>query len=227
MDLILIILMLTFVFYFGDIMFCEALIVGNPSIVGTVAASFSAVVAVFSIIFLKETISLSQCIGIAIIFTGVILSSLDFNQLKQGKIFKDKGVFFAVIVMFCWGIYFTFVKIPVKQIGWFWPNYIVFACVPLFYLYIKLKKIKLQKPNYKNAFVPVMLSALLLRTAEFTYNVAIDKGLSAIVAPIAGSYPILFAPLAYFFFKDKVTKQQIAGAVTTIIGIIFLSFISS
>ena len=29
--------------------------------------------------------------------------------------------------MVAWGIYFTFVKIPIQQIGWFWPNYISFS----------------------------------------------------------------------------------------------------
>ena len=67
---------------------------------------------------------------------------------------------------------------------------------------------------------------MLVRVAEFSYNLGISKGLVTIVAPIAGANPTLFVVLAFLFLKDPITKQQIIGIITTLIGIALLSFLS-
>lgn len=206
--------------------FNEALRVGNASLVGTIASSFSALVVIFSIVFLGESINASQSVAIFIIFVGIILSTLDMGQLRKRNLSLNRGIILALLTMFFWGVYFTFIKIPVRQIGWFWPTYISLSMFPVIFLFMKLRKIKIYQPFYRGALFPLLAAALLLRTAELSFNVAISKGLTAIVAPIAGSYPTFFAPLAALVFKDPIAKQQIAGIITTLIGIVFLSFVS-
>jgi len=49
----------------------------------------------------------------------------------------------------------------------------------------------------------------------------------SVVAPIAGANPTLFVLLAFFVFKDRLTKQQILGIVLTLLGIVWLSFLSA
>lgn len=206
--------------------FNEALRIAHPSLVGTIAASFSALVVVLSIIFLKETITNYQVLSILVIFAGVIISSLDFKELQKRKFTFNKGVLLAIATMIGWGIYFTFIKIPVRQIGWFWPEYISFALFPLIYLVMRIRKIELKKPTYAKALLPLIMAAVILRIGDFSFNFAISKGLTAIVAPIAGSYPTLFVVLAFLVFKDPIKKQQIFGIILTVTGIVLLSFLS-
>lgn len=61
---------------------------------------------------------------------------------------------------------------------------------------------------------------------SFGFNFGIEKGLSAIVAPIAGAYPALFALLAFIIFKDPITNQQKIGMIITLCGIILLAYFS-
>lgn len=82
------------------------------------------------------------------------------------------------------------------------------------------------KPNYRNAFWPIIISTLLLRFGDFAYNIGISRGLTAIVVPIAGAYPTLFAVLGFLVFKDPIKRQQILGIVITLIGIVTLSMLS-
>lgn len=128
--------------------------------------------------------------------------------------------------MISWGIYFAFIKIPINSVGWFWPNYITFLLFPLIFIYMKFKKIRFESPTNNNVFVPLFISIILVRIAEFSYNFAIDKGLVAIVAPIAGANVTLFVILAFIFLKDPIKKQQIIGIVTTLAGIVILSLSS-
>jgi drug/metabolite transporter (DMT)-like permease len=208
----------------GNTFYNEALKISNASIASTIAGSFGALTVIFSVLFLGESISQIQIVSIVTITIGVILASLHFSDLKKGI---DRGVLYAILTMICWAVYFTFIKSVVKEIGWFWPNYISFWSFPIILLFMKVKKIKLEKPAFKHTLIPILLSALLLRSGDFAFNYGINNGLTAVVAPIAGAYPTLFAVIAFFVFKDPIKKQQFIGIIITLIGIVCLSFVSA
>lgn len=210
----------------GFLAFYEGLRIGNASLVGTIVASFAAVTVILSLIFLKESLTAVQTTAIIIIFFGLITSTFNFNELRRGEVKLGKGVLFAIIAMLVWGIYWAFIKIPVEQIGWFWPIFISLTSFPLVPLFMKYRKIQLELASFKRALLPLLLNAILLGIAAFSFNFAIDINLTAIVAPIAGSYPTLFVLLAFLIFKDPITRQQVVGIVTTLIGIVLLSIFS-
>ena len=212
--------------FFGTIVYYEALKLSSRALVGTIATSFPAVTVIISVIFLNERLTGSQLLSIIVIFIGLILASINFKELRNKKTFSDKGVMLAFVPMIAWGTWIALIKIPVQQIGWFWPNYLTFLLFPLLFLFIKVRKIKLELPTVNNAFIPLVISMVMVRAAEFSYNIGISKGLVSVVAPIAGANPILFIILAFIFFKDKITTQQILGIITTLIGIVLLSVLS-
>ncbi|OGH34638.1 MAG: hypothetical protein A2958_01575 [Candidatus Levybacteria bacterium RIFCSPLOWO2_01_FULL_38_13] len=212
--------------FFGTIVYYEALKLSSRALVGTIATSFPAVTVIISVIFLNERLTGSQLLSIIVIFIGLILASINFKELRNKKTFSDKGVMLAFVPMIAWGTWIALIKIPVQQIGWFWPNYLTFLLFPLLFLFIKVRKIKLELPTVNNAFIPLVISMVMVRAAEFSYNIGISKGLVSVVAPIAGANPILFIILAFIFFKDKITRQQILGIITTLIGIVLLSVLS-
>lgn len=225
-SLLILILTLAFIGIFsGTVFYYEALRIGNRALVGTIASSFPVVAVLISIIFLKETVSIQQGLAILVIFTGIILSILNFSNLRYNKL-VNKATLFALLTMFSWGIYGGFIKIPVSKIGWFWPNYITFLIFPVIYIYIKIKGLRIEKPTENKAFIPLIVSTVLVRIGELSYNFAISQGTVAVVASIAGAYITLFVVLAFLFFKDPITKQQILGIITTLIGIVLLSVFS-
>lgn len=219
-------ILLGLIFLLGMICFNEGLRVGNPSLVGTIAASFAAVSVVLSVIFLKEKISTNQMFSIALIFLGLILSSLH-TASKESKNTCLTGVIFALITTITWGIYYAFIKIPVESIGWFWPQLITLSLFPVVFYFMSVRRKKVQIPSLKhNALFLVLINGFLVGGGEFAYNFAISNGYTAVVAPIAGSYPVLFVILASFIFKEKTTLRQNFGILTTLLGIVFLSILS-
>lgn len=198
----------------------------NVSLIGTIFSSFVAFTILFSFIFMGEKVSYSQALAIFIILTGVFFSTIDFKELKKGNLISDKGVRIAIIAMICAAFYFTFIRIPVEKVGWFWANYMSILLFPLVFFYMKIRKIKLVRPNFKSVFWPIIICSLLLRSADFAYNIGISQGFTAIVAPIAGAYPTLFAVLGFLVFKDPIKKQQVVGIVVTLAGIVLLSILS-
>lgn len=205
----------------------EGIRVGNASLVGTFAASFAALTVILSVVFLNDKLSFFQVIPIVIIFIGLLLSSLDLKSLNFKKIITDKGVIYGLTAMLLWGIYYTFIRIPIREVGWFWPSYLSSLGIPIILIYMKFKKIKLEKLQNPKMIIFSFLNAILVTIAVYSYNFAIMKGQTAIVAPIAGSYPVLFVILSRFIFKDRLTKQQFIGVLTTLLGIVTLSFLSA
>lgn len=210
----------------GLITFYEGVRIANASLVGTISASFSAITVVLSILFFGESVTSIQVSAILIIILGLVISTLNTKDLKQKKLIPKKGVLLAGISMITWGVYWAFIKIPVQQLGWFWPYIIsILSSILIFPLFLRFRKIKIVKPA-KNTIVPIVLNALLLGIGAFSFNYAISKGLTSVVAPIAGSYPTLFALLAYLAFKDAIVKREIVGIATTLSGIVLLSIFS-
>lgn len=225
-SLLLLNLILGTILITGILAFREGLRIGNVALVSTIASAFTMVTTILAIIFFKEQLSVPQLIAITAIFFGIFLSMFNIDELRKKKLLLDKGVLFGIIAMFCWGIYFAFIKIPVREIGWFWPNYITFLLFPFLYVFMRLRNIPLKSPNTNNAFVPLITSTIIARIGEFSFNAGISRGYTSIVAPIAGASPVLLVILAFLFFKDPITKQQIAGIITTLLGIVLLSIFS-
>lgn len=206
--------------------FNQGLKIGNPSLVGTIGAAFSALVVVFSIIFLGEIITGKQLLSMILIFSGIMLSSFDLRAVIRKENIISKGVFLALAAMFLWGIYFTFIKIPIREIGWFWPSVISGVSAVCLLSTLKFRGMKLIRPTTGKTLFYLILTIFLLKGGELAFNFAISQGLTSIVAPIAGSYPTLFVILAFLIFKDPITRQQIVGIITTLIGIVLLSIFS-
>lgn len=225
-NILVLILILAFIgIFLGTIFYYEALRIGNRVLVGTIASSFPAVTVIISLIFLGDRVVLEQGVAIIIIFIGLFLAMFDLRTLSIRSL-MSKGSLLASVTMISWGIYFAFIKIPVEKIGWFWPNYITFLIFPLILLYMRFKKVAFEMPTKNNALILIIVSTILVRVAELSYNLGISKGLVTVVAPIAGANPTLFVILAFLFFKDPITKQQILGIITTLVGIVLLAIFS-
>ncbi len=226
LNIFLMVLFLAFLgIFLGGILYYEALKIGNRVTVGTIAASFPVVTVVISLLFLGERVSNQQLVSIIITFMGLFMSIFNFKAIRN-KYLLNKAALFALLAMLSWGIYFAFIKIAVVKVGWFWPNYITFFLFPLVLLYTQFRKVRIEAPTKNGALIPLVASTILVRIAELSYNLGISKGLVTVVAPIAGANQTLFVILAFFIFKDPITKQQIIGIVTTLLGIVLLSAFS-
>jgi drug/metabolite transporter (DMT)-like permease len=176
-------LLLALFFIGGIFVYYEALKIENRSLTGTIAQAFPAFTVILSILFLGEKLNLIQFFAIVITFIGLILCIFNFQDILQGKKLLNRGTALALMVSISWGIYFAFIKLLVDKVGWFLPNYVVFLLFPLIFLVMKIKKTKLEMPTVNNVFWPLIISIILVRIAEYSYNYAITTGQVAVVAP--------------------------------------------
>lgn len=211
----------------GLFAYFHALEIGNASLVGAIAGSFSVVVVIFSVIFFHDKLTTIQVMGVLLCIGGIIIASFHFEDLKQKSLkrfLSDPGILLSLLTFLSWGVYFTFIRIPVEHVGWFWTLYpSTFYFLPLLFFKPIRKQLRRIHHSQRTVFF-ILLMTLSGRTGDVAYNIAITKGVSSILGAIAGSSPIFFVTLAYFIFKDKLTRQQMIGIITTTSGILILAF---
>ena len=214
----------------GNFLLNEGFKRSNASLVGIIVQSFPAAVLLLSALIFKDKVTPKQILYTIIIFSGVIISSINFRDFKNSKIFTDIGIKLTLIGTFIFTFYFTFFRIFSDTYGWFWANYIGFLSFPLAILVVrKLFKIKekIGLPKQKKVLIATFFSALFLRGADIAFNYGLAEGYASTVSPIAGASPTLFILLSSFVFKDPITKQQKIGIGICLLGVILLSFFSN
>lgn len=208
----------------GNIALNKSLRLINAPLALTIFSSYAALIVLLSVILFREPITALQSFYIGLILTGIFLCTYVPIREKQTNEFR-KGVLFAILGMACIGIFFTLVKPIIAVIGWFWPIYAFTVWIPvLWWLHLKGKK-QGEHISWKVALFPVLFTAMFLRIGDFSFNVALDSGLTPIVAPIAGSYPTLSVLLSYVVFREKLTVRQTIGILLALVGIIALGFV--
>ncbi len=201
----------------------------SAPLVGTIAASFTAISIILSILFFHDSVTSVELFSLILIFIGIFVCG--FGEIKNfNEIFKDRGIGFAFISMITWGIYFCFTRIVIDKVGWFLPHFltIILAIITGFILYLKTNESKSLGTHYSSIklFFTIVMCALLLRAGDFAFNFAISKGFTEISGGIGGSYPILFVILSSFTFGDYVSRREKVGICITLVGLVLLSFFS-
>ena len=212
----------------GNLFFYKGLQFGNASLNGTITGSYILITILISVVYFHEALSFKQVLGVILIFSGIILGSLNLSQLGKIKgkgIFSDKGVKYSFVTMVLWGIYFAAVRIPAEKIGWFWAGYPIYFMGTIIMLFLlKSDKLFSSVRLDRNIFLMMLLFVLFTVSANFSYNLGILQGFTSIIAPIAGAYPVLFVFLTRLVFKEKLSRQQKWGIVSSLAGIILISF---
>lgn len=196
--------------------------IGQTSIVTTISSASSVVAVILGITILNEKLVFNQIIGIILVVTGVLLIS--FKRTKKLREVA-KGIPFGLISMFCWGFSSFFDVFILKEISIFALAFYLRIIGVLFLLAsAKFKKIKFSFPK-KNILLLLIIIGILDIASLIFFLQGLKIGLLCLVGSIGNSYAVVTVILAYFFLKERLSKNQRTGVILLILGIILASVI--
>ncbi len=218
-----IILITAFLGIISLLAFYKGLQVGNVSIVSPISASSVVVTVILSLIILKEKLTSLQAIAISLIIIGAVLTAFKFHDLIKLRLKNiAKGVEYAIIPFFAWGIIYILLDTLISRLGWFLPVFLLVTVEILFLLiYSGATKKDISFP--KNVALFVILMGLLEITGFLFIGSALNSEYTTIVAPISAAFPVITIILARIFFKEILELNQKIGIVSVLTGLVLLS----
>lgn len=187
----------------------------------TIISGFGPIVTIIaSIIFLKDTLTFFQLIGVACILVAVIL----INLKKKGFVI-NRGTWLALLGTACYGIAVISDTVIIHrfEVASFIP--IGAAGSSLIMMLVYPKKIALVFRSLAKVNKNLLFYSLLYAIGGITFYLAIDTGaLVGQVSTVARASIILTVILSTIFLGERTNiLKKLFGAILTTIGVILVS----
>jgi len=225
--LVIILLPIASVFYsVGYLFFMKGFEIGNISIVAAIMNLWAVFTILIAYIFMDQRLSTLQTIGVLLIISGAVLTSLNWSDIKNKKFLLSAGVKETVIGAFFFGSFWNISEFISEEIGWFQATlFIKLGIILLFLLFSFLVKreISLTKSSIRTKLIIVSIG-IIEAGAIAIVNFGLTIGDAILITPIASALSVVTIMMAIIFLKEKVHKLQRFGIITVISGIIVTGF---
>ena len=202
--------------------FFAAIKIGKVSIVSPIAHASTVITVLLAAIFYHEQLTHFQGFAVLLIILGTIIASFRWKDLKNLKLHEvTKGVPFAVITFFLWGVVFFLMKIPIKLSGILVPSILLDGFIFLI-LASAVPWKGLRKPTKKEIWL-IILVGFLSAIGTLTFNYAYTLELISLIAPIVYSSPFITVILAHIYLKEVMEMHQYVGVIGIIVGVVLLA----
>lgn len=210
----------------GYLMFYKALERGKVSVVSPIVASYSAFAVLISALVFGEQVSSRIIFILATIFTGIILASIDFGELrKSGSGWRDlvKGVPEALLAVAFFSIWFPFWDNFVSDSNWLVLVILLRIIMSLFLLgftrVIKLSIRVREKEIMKWLITIGLLDAVAYLTLTWGYSVT---SYTSIISVLSATFSLPTLVLARVFLKERLKPNQWGGIALILLGLVLL-----
>lgn len=190
------------------------------------SCSYPVVVVLVGVVFYQEVLSTTATLGVTLVLAGVLLLIMDQRNWKGWRRNPSSGLrsaAFALPAALFWGAALSILSYAVRQVDGILAVTgeqvsMVFCCgIWLLALPRLPSEAKKSKPWVTLAVIGILETVPLL-----SISLAARRGSAVIVAAISAAYPILTAVLAYAFFRERLSRFQMAAAVFVVAGVIVL-----
>jgi drug/metabolite transporter (DMT)-like permease len=198
---------------------------GKVSVMNPVFASYSGLVALFSILFLGDNFGTAIGVALVLIFAGNVVLNLDFAELRATKRVALtpglKEMVVAAVLAAVWTI--------------FWDRYVTGrdALVSALNMYAFMTVAayilaRLTKTKLGGMTIDLWKFLVLMGLGEALAYLSISWGYSStsktsIVALISGSFSVPTLILAYMFLKERISRLQVAAILVILAGVVLIS----
>lgn len=207
----------------------KAIRISEISLVGPISAFNPVFTAIIAYMFLKETISLRQVLGILTIVLGAYV--LQLSKTKKGAfapikaLLVHKGVRLSFVAYFLWGITPLFEKTAIFHT---FPQNPPFAALAgqivamIFYIPIvaklSTKPIQKVKKLWKIFLISGFVGGLAITAAFITFSIS-SLGVATAVFKLS---LIIIPILGWLFFKERNIKDRLLGSAIMLVGVVLL-----
>ena len=210
----------------GYLFFFKGFEKGNVSIIAATMNLWAVFTMIFAFLFMGQSLTTIQTIGVFMILSGATLAAIDWNSIKNQGFQLSLGVREAILGAFFFGVFWNISEIVSEEIGWLLSTILTKLGITIFLLVFSLfakQEIRLMNISTKIKYA-VLLMGIIEVSAVALVNYGLTIGDAILITPIASALSIVTIALAVIFLKDNLSKLQLIGVATAILGIIATAF---
>ena len=218
--------MASIVYSAGYLFFFKGFEKGNVSIIAATMNLWAVFTMIFAFLFMGQRLSITQTVGVFMILSGATLAAIDWNSIKNQGFQLSLGVREAILGAFFFGVFWNISEIVSEEIGWLLSTALTKLGITIFLLVFSLfakQETGLTNIPTKTKTI-VSLMGIIEVSAVALVNYGLTIGDAILITPIASALSIVTIALAVIFLKDKLSKLQLIGVATAILGIIATAF---
>ena len=209
----------------GYILYFEALLRGNISVVATITAGSPIITILGAIAFLNEPPTLAQAAGMALLVAVILI--LSYEPLgEEWKV--PVAVTLSVAILVLWGIWGILTKVAVTAPGFGPWQLLLFYSLSNFVAgvpYYVWRRKRFPPPNpSRRAYALGAGGFLLMMGGIVASTVALSLGDASLVTAVGGCAPVVTALVAFAFLEEKATPLRILALLLFIPGIVLVAF---
>lgn len=215
----------------GDAFLFQAFVQIGARISILIMASVPVFSAIIAWIFLGETLSLTNIIGIFITVAGIALVVYEHQNGGEENRPKDKSVYFQGVVFAFLGAVGQAVGLVLQKMGGAgdFPaisSVLIRVSLGALIMWIMAMLQKKAKFTLKTTFTnKTGLRFILLGTIVGPFAgiwlsmIAVQAAYVGIASTLMALTPIVMLPMSFFFFKEKISKLALLGTFISLVGV--------
>lgn len=212
---------------FGYLFFYKALEKGQVSVVSPILATFAAFAVLISAFLFKEQILPIRWLALGVVFTGILLTSVDLKGLRDGSLDKKdlaKGLPETFVGIALFAIWFPLWDNFVSKGDWAFLVTALRVVISLtVLLFAKSTKIRLRVKEI-DIWKLLVLIGLFDGGAYLTLTWGFGATtLTSVTTMLSAAYSLPTLILARVFLKEKLAVNQWVGVLSIIGGLVFLA----
>lgn len=210
----------------GYLFFMRGFEIGNIAIVAAVMNLWTVFTMLNAYLFFGQRLSALQFAGVLMIIAGAVVASIKWNELMAKRVQPSAGVKETVIGALFFGAFWNVSEILSEQIGWLHATLgikVGIVLTLLLFSFLFKQKIYLRTVSVRTKYV-IALMGLIEAGAIAVVNYGLTIGDAILITPIASALSVVTILMAVVFLKEKVSKMQIAGICTAVLGIVVTAF---
>lgn len=189
------------------------------------------IAAIFSYIFLGETLNITAVIGILLTVSGISLAILQKKPFSDSKITLDRrGVLFGILAAAgqAVGLMLSKKAFEFGSINSFTANFIRLIFATIFFIPIVTRFKDFQNPfkikeNRINNFLLVFAGAVFGPFIGITLSLySVSKTSVGVASAIMATVPVLLLPMVKYYYKEQLGYKAVIGALLAVLGVALL-----
>lgn len=202
----------------------------GPSVSSSILSTGPAFTAIIAVIFLKEQLTVSISLGIALIVSGIIIQERSIKTAENFEVRRKKDLIFPLLSALFLGFAIVFRKMGLNMLDE--PLFglaVGFLTSLVFYslMCLMFKRMRDSISLNRNDFLFLCAAGAFLTAGWLTMFYALSFGNAIIVAPLSSLHPVFILAWSCLFFKgmEKISLKTVLGVCLVLSGVLLITLL--